>query len=239
MEREFADKVVVVAGGVGELGGAVTSGFVARGARVIVPFVSEMKLAAFVSQNPTAATDVKFQRVDLTNEKMVERFAADLKEKEGRIDILVNLTGGYEGGVPVTESEPHHFERMMAVNFTAIYFITRQLVPLMEDQGSGKIVNVGSRASLRGFAGGAAYSIAKAAVVRFTEALSDEVKHAGVNVNCILPSTIDTLRNRMDMSDARFEDWVTAADLAEVIFFLCSERSRAIHGAAIPVFGRA
>jgi NAD(P)-dependent dehydrogenase (short-subunit alcohol dehydrogenase family) len=238
MEREFENKVIIIAGGVGELGAPVTSGFVERGARVIVPFVSEMKVAAFVSQFPAAATQVKFQRVDLTNEKMVERFAGDLQAKEGRVDVLVNLTGGYEGGTSIAESEPSQFERMLAVNFTAVYLITRRIIPLMETQRPGKIVNVGSRAALRGFAGGAAYSIAKSAVVRFTEALSEEVKHAGVNVNCVLPSTIDTPRNRMDIPEARHEDWVTASDLAEVIFFLASERSRAIHGAAIPVFGR-
>lgn len=238
MEREFENKIVVIAGGVGELGGPVTSGFVERGARAIVPFVSEMKVASFVSQYPTVATQVKFQRVDLTNEKMVERFAAELKAKEGGVDVLVNLTGGYDAGIPVSESEPFQFERMMAINFNAIYLITRQLVPMMESRGAGKIVNVGSRAALRGFAGGAAYSIAKAAVLRFTEALSEEVKNAGVNVNCVVPSTIDTPRNRMDMHDAKFDDWVAAPDLAEVIFFLASDRARAIHGVAIPVYGR-
>ncbi|MEE8554790.1 MAG: SDR family oxidoreductase, partial [bacterium] len=97
----------------------------------------------------------------------------------------------------------------------------------------------GASAGLRGSAGHAPYSIAKSAVIRLTESLADEVKRDGINVNCVLPSIIDTRRNRMEMPDADADDWVTAAELAEVIFFLSSERARAIHGAAIPVYGRA
>lgn len=238
MNQEFENKVVVIAGGVGELGGPVTSGFLARGARVIVPFISEMKLAAFVGQYSMAATAVKFKRVDLTKEAMVDRFVSDLLESDGRIDVLVNLTGGYEPGRPVAESELFEFDRMLSVNFTAIYLLTRKVVPVMEKQGAGSIVNVSSRAGLRAYAGGAAYSIAKSAVLRFTEALAEELKGSGIHANCVLPSTIDTPRNRMEMHEADFNKWVTGADVAEVIFFLASERSRAIQGAAIPVFGQ-
>ena len=239
MEQEFANKVVVVAGGVGELGGPVTNGFVARGAQVTVPFISEMKLATFMSEYPLTATAVRFQRVDLANERMVEKFAKDLRRRVGTVEILVNLTGGFESGHVIAESEPSEFEQMLSVNFTSIYLLTRRIVPMMTEQRSGKIVNVASSAALQGYAGGAAYSIAKSAVVRFTEALSDEVKHAGINVNCVLPSLIDTPRNRMDLPDARHDHWVAPQDLAEVIFFLVSERARAIHGAAIPVYGLA
>jgi NAD(P)-dependent dehydrogenase (short-subunit alcohol dehydrogenase family) len=239
MELEFADKVIVVAGGVGQLGGPVTSGFVARGARVIIPFISEMKLAAFVSEYPAFANDVRFHRVDLANEKMVERFAKDLRRIEKRVDVLVNLTGGYEPNRPIVQSDLSEFTAMMKINFTSVYLLTRRIIHFMSEQGGGKIVNVGSRAALQGYSGGAAYSIAKSAVVRFTEALSDEVKYAGINVNCVLPGILDTPRNRAEMPDAPHHHWVAAEELAQVIFFLASERARAIHGAAIPVYGLA
>jgi NAD(P)-dependent dehydrogenase (short-subunit alcohol dehydrogenase family) len=237
MEQEFADKIVVIGGGVGELGGPVSTGFVARGAKVIIPFVSEMKLAAFVGKYPDAAKSIQFQRVDLAVAESVERFVKGLREREGRVDVLVNLTGGYRPGELVSDGGLYEYEAMWNINFAAIYHLTRALLPLMLERGAGSIVNVSSRAGLAGSAGNAAYSIAKAAVIRFTEALADEVKHQGIVVNCVLPSTIDTPRNRMEMPEAAHQEWVNAEDLAEVIWFLASPRARAIHGAAIPVYG--
>ena len=169
----------------------------------------------------------------------VRDFVEGVRKREGRIDVLVNLTGGYRREVEVAESESYDFTEMLNLNFTTVYTVTKAVLPQMFEAGGGKIVNVGSSAGLRGSAGHAPYSIAKSAVIRLTESLADEVKRDGINVNCILPSTIDTRRNRMEMPDADADDWVTAAELADVIFFLSSDRARAIHGAAIPVYGRA
>jgi NAD(P)-dependent dehydrogenase (short-subunit alcohol dehydrogenase family) len=239
MSPEFENKVVVIGGGVGELGGPVSSGFAARGAKVVIPFVSEMKLATFVGQYPDAAKSIRFQRCDLASPRAVEQFVESVRRNESRVDVLVNLTGGYRPGNIVAESGIGEFNAMLKMNFTTIYHLTRELLPLMVEQRSGQIVNVASRGGLTGYSGQAAYAIAKSAVMRFTEALSDEVKHNGIGVNCLLPSIIDTPRNRMEMPDARHDHWVRTEDLAEVIFFLASERSRAIQGASIPAYGLA
>ena len=82
-----------------------------------------------------------------------------------------------------------------------------------------------------------AYTAAKSTVMRLTEALSQEVRAQGVNVNAVLPSLIDTPRNRADMPDADFATWVSPHDLAEVVCFLSSDRARAVHGALVPVVG--
>src|SRR5262249_9953368 len=111
----------------------------------------------------------------------------------------------------------------------------RAVVPDMIRTKSGRIVNIGARAGLRGGARMAAYSASKSTVIRLTESLAEELKGQGVNVNCVLPSIIDTARNRADMPDADFSKWVRPADLARVIAFLASDDARAIHGAAIPV----
>ena len=73
--------------------------------------------------------------------------------------------------------------------------------------------------------------------MRLTESLSEEVKKQGINVNAVLPSLIDTPRNRADMPDANFSEWVSPVDLAKVICFLASDDSRAVHGALVPVAG--
>jgi NAD(P)-dependent dehydrogenase (short-subunit alcohol dehydrogenase family) len=107
----------------------------------------------------------------------------------------------------------------------------------MHRQGQGKVVSVAARAALEGKAKMAAYCVSKAAVITLTQSLAAENRHRNINVNCILPGTIDTPQNRADMPDSDFSKWVAPAALADVILFLCSEAARAVHGAALPVYG--
>lgn len=107
----------------------------------------------------------------------------------------------------------------------------------MIEQGQGKIIHVASRAALQGGSRMVAYSVAKSAVVRLTESASAELKRKGINVNCIVPGTIDTPQNREAMPDADRSRWVQPEAIADVMLFLASDASRAIHGAAIPVYG--
>jgi NAD(P)-dependent dehydrogenase (short-subunit alcohol dehydrogenase family) len=107
----------------------------------------------------------------------------------------------------------------------------------MLQQGSGKIVNVGARAALQGKARMAAYVASKSAVLRLTESMAAELKAKGINVNCIMPGTIDTPENREAMPKANHDKWVASAAIADVIRFLASDAARAVHGACIPVYG--
>ncbi|HKY93361.1 MAG TPA: SDR family oxidoreductase, partial [Nevskiaceae bacterium] len=103
--------------------------------------------------------------------------------------------------------------------------------------GGGRIVNIGATGGLTGKPNMGAYSVSKSAVIRLTEAMAAELREQGINVNCVLPSIIDTAPNRKAMPDADPKKWVAPADLASVIVFLSSDGARAIHGAAIPVVG--
>ncbi|MFN2302344.1 MAG: SDR family oxidoreductase, partial [Anaerolineales bacterium] len=125
------------------------------------------------------------------------------------------------------------------LNARTVFLTSRAAIPHFIDQGHGKIINIGARAALSGKPYMAPYIVSKSAVIRLTESMAAELKEfAGINVNCILPGTIDTMRNRQDMPDADFSKWVTPQALADVIVFLASEDARAINGASIPVFGR-
>jgi NAD(P)-dependent dehydrogenase (short-subunit alcohol dehydrogenase family) len=103
--------------------------------------------------------------------------------------------------------------------------------------GRGKIINVGAIAALSGKANMAAYIASKSAVIRITESMAAELREKGINVNCVLPSTIDTPQNRKDMPKADPKRWVAPEALADVVLFLASDAARAIHGASIPVAG--
>jgi len=104
--------------------------------------------------------------------------------------------------------------------------------------GGGRIVNVGAMAAMKAAAGMGAYAASKAGVAQLTEALADELKDQRITVNAVLPSTLDTPKNRLDMPQADFTRWVTPAQAAEVIAFLVSDKASAVTGALIPLTGR-
>jgi NAD(P)-dependent dehydrogenase (short-subunit alcohol dehydrogenase family) len=111
------------------------------------------------------------------------------------------------------------------------------VVPRLLERGGGKVVNVGAFAAQKGVAQMGAYVAAKSTVIRLTETMAAELREKNINVNCVLPTTLDTPENRASMPKADPARWVALPDLANVIAFLCSDAARAIHGAAIPVTG--
>lgn len=175
--------------------------------------------------------------VDLTQQAAVQGMVVRALERYGRIEVLVNTVGGYRGGTPAHETSLQDWEYMLDLNARTALIISQAVVPVMLNQGYGKIVHFGSRAALQGSARAAAYSASKSAVVRLTESLAAAVKRQGVNVNCVLPGTIDTPQNREEMPNADQSRWVAPEALADVILFLTSDAARAIHGAAVPVYG--
>jgi NAD(P)-dependent dehydrogenase (short-subunit alcohol dehydrogenase family) len=126
----------------------------------------------------------------------------------------------------------------MGLNLRSVFNMCRAVVPVMLDQGGGRIVNVSARAALEGKAAMGPYCASKAGVITLTETLAAENKHNGINVNCILPGTVDTPQNRAAMPDQDHDTWVPPEALADVIVFLASNAARCVTGAAIPVYGR-
>jgi NAD(P)-dependent dehydrogenase (short-subunit alcohol dehydrogenase family) len=155
----------------------------------------------------------------------------------GRIDVLVNTAGGYRAGIPVHETSLETWDFMLNLNARTAFITCRAVIPFMIQAGSGTIINIGARPGLKGVANAAAYGASKSAVIRLTESLSAELKRHGINVNCVLPGTIDTDKNREEMPNAKFDRWVKPEAIADIILFLASDAAMAIHGASIPVYG--
>jgi NAD(P)-dependent dehydrogenase (short-subunit alcohol dehydrogenase family) len=152
------------------------------------------------------------------------------------------IAGGGAGGMPIhAAKDDSTFETMMNANVATAYHALRALLPAMVEARAGSIVLVGSRAAVRPetSGGAAAYAASKAAVVAMAQAVAEEVKVAGVRLNAILPSTMDTPANRAAMPQADPAKWVSLESAAGVIAFLLSEASRDVSGAALPVYGRA
>jgi NAD(P)-dependent dehydrogenase (short-subunit alcohol dehydrogenase family) len=165
-----------------------------------------------------------------------ESIRAALKGVE-RVDVLCNIAGGFRMGTPVHETSDKDWNFLMDLNARTVVNMARVVVPLMLKAGAGKIVNVGAFAAQKGAAQMGAYVASKAAVIRLTETMAAELREKNINVNCVLPTIIDTPENRAAMPEADPRKWVAPEALADVIAFLCSDAARAIHGAAVPVAG--
>lgn len=233
---DFENKVVLITGAVGNLGSAVASAFATAGAKLALTDHSSGRLdASFDTLSPDE--HLFLNGIDVTDETSVAAMVEQTAERFGHIDVLVNTVGGYRAGAPVHETALETWDRMLNLNARSVFVVSRAVIPHLLEQGSGHIINVSARAALSGGKGTAAYSSAKSAVIRLTESMAAELKDKGINVNCVLPGTIDTPQNRQARPSADASRWVTPESLAQVILFLASPEANDIHGAALPVRG--
>ncbi len=234
---DFTNHVVIVTGAAGNLGVAVAHAFHAAKARLVLVDRDPDRLPHLFPDLVGLPDHYLAAPVDLIDEAAVKAMVGETLSRFGRIDVLANVAGGYRGGTPVHETPLATWDLLLNLNARTAYIASSAVIPAMLRQGSGKIVNVAARAALQGAAKLGAYSASKGAVIRLTEAMAAELKNDGINVNCVLPSTIDTPDNRAAMPKADPSRWVKSEALADVILFLASDAARAVHGAAIPVYG--
>lgn len=236
---DFANNVVMVTGAAGNLGRAVAQRFFAADAKLVLVDRAPDRLPREFPGLVGSADHLLATSVDLMDEAQVKAAAEAARNRFGRIDVLVNAVGGYSGGTPVHVTSLETWDLMLNLNTRTVLMACLAVIPSMIERASGKIINVGARAALKGSRRAAAYSASKCALMRLTESMSAELKTRGINVNCILPGTIDTPENRKAMPKADTSKWVEPQSLADVILFLASDAARAIHGASIPVYGTA
>jgi len=231
---DFINHTVVVTGAAGNLGRAVADAFAERGANlVLVDLRRESLDRTFGAENERRL----FAPTDLLDRGAVGRAVTQALARFGRIDVLCNIAGGFRMGERVHETSDETLSFLFDLNTRTLLHAVHAVVPHMLDRGGGKIVNVGAYAAQKGAAQMGAYCAAKGAVIRLTEAMAAELREKNINVNCVLPTIIDTPENRAAMPDADPGRWVAPSDLADAILFLASKGARAIHGAALPVTG--
>lgn len=227
-------EAVLITGASGNLGRAVAAAFAARGANLALLDRNRAHLdAAFGGESDRRM----LVAADLLDAGEVEAAVASVAARFGRIDALANIAGGFRMGTPVHATSDADWNFLFDLNARTVLHAARAVVPRMLAAGRGRIVNVGAFAAQKGAADMGAYVAAKSAVIRLTETMAAELRDKGINVNCVLPTIIDTPENRKAMPDADPARWVAPADLANVIAFLTSDAARAVHGAAVPVTG--
>ena len=237
MSAKFEGKVVLLAGGTGGLGRAVTLAFLEEGAKVVVTYRKQEELDALKIAAGVNTAQLDGVAVDVTDEPAVRQLIEKIVGKYRRLDAMVNTVGGYAGGTKLWELDTKVFEQMLALNLRSGYALSRAAVRAMLKEGHGAIVNVASKAAVDHAGGAAAYAASKSAAVALLDSLAEDLKGSGVRVNTILPSIIDTEVNRKAMPKADFTKWPKPEEIARVILFLCSDDAKVIRGAAIPVYG--
>lgn len=227
-------QTVMISGAAGNLGQAVAAAFAGQGARLVLLGRDVNTLHATFGDT---GADRLLLAADLLDAGQVAAALAAALARFGRIDALCNLAGGFRMGQAVHETTDNNWDFLQDINARTLLNTARAVVPHMLERGGGKIVNVGAFAAQKGAAQMGAYCAAKSGVMRLTEAMAAELREKNININCVLPTIIDTPENRAAMPGVDPSRWVAPKDLASVIVFLASDAARAIHGACLPVTG--
>jgi NAD(P)-dependent dehydrogenase (short-subunit alcohol dehydrogenase family) len=225
---------VIVTGAFGVLGAAVARRFAAQGAQLGLIDMGPVPAWASAEFGPP---HVLCGGINLADATAAGAAVRQVCERAGGLEALINVAGGFKWQL-LAAGSLEIWDAMFATNLKTAVIASSAALPYLGTRGAGRIVNIGAGAAARAAAGMGAYTASKAGVERLTESLAEELKDRNITVNCILPGTLDTPRNRADMPQADFGRWVAPEAVADVVLFLASEAARAVTGAAIPVFGR-
>jgi NAD(P)-dependent dehydrogenase (short-subunit alcohol dehydrogenase family) len=241
------DRVAIVTGGGDGIGGAISKLFAQHGALVEMAEKDSERADRTRRSIEEAGGRVHTQVVDVTDPAAVERMAADVLGRHGRVDVLINNVGDYRPLVRFEVSTPESWNEMYTVNLFHVFAVTRAFLGSMRERGRGSIVNIHSVEGLRGYPGDPVYAAMKAAVAHFTTSLAVSVGRDGIRVNGIGPDLtqspqVDYLRGFED-HEQLWSSWAPVGrlgwpeDQARVALFLASDQSGFITGHNVPVDG--
>jgi NAD(P)-dependent dehydrogenase (short-subunit alcohol dehydrogenase family) len=231
-------KTAIVTGGSGVIGSAVCQRLLEEGGTVVVAD-RHAPAADAVAALGDDSTRLHFHETDVTEEGSVAALVRETTSAHGGPHVLMNIAGGFRFGPAVDELAVADWDSMLDLNLKSAFLCMKHVLPVMKEQGYGRIVSVAARSGLKGDAMVAPYAVSKGGVILLTQSVADEVRSYDITVNAVLPSIVDTPANRTAMADADFGAWVPPRELAEVMLFLASDRARVISGAAVPVYNRA
>jgi NAD(P)-dependent dehydrogenase (short-subunit alcohol dehydrogenase family) len=230
--------VAVVTGGTGALGKTLLPLLVRRNFKLAVTYLIPEEATALEDTLGLDESQLLLRRVNASDSDAVGAFMQEAADTFGPFNVTASLVGGWAGGRMVDETDNVRFDRMLDLNLRSAFYTIRAAIPHMRDADWGRIVAVGSRASIDTPAGQAAFNIAKAGVVALIKTLAVELDDTPITANVVLPSVIDTKATRDALPYADYVKWPKPAEIAAVIDFLASENAQVINGAAIPVHGQ-
>jgi len=232
------NRVVLITGGTGNLGRAVSAAFAEQGAHLALVDRAADRLSQVIADLPGGDSQHGGFTGDLSTPEGVAGVFEAVLARFGRIDSVVHTVGGYAAGQPVHEAGVAVLDEMFALNVRPLYLVGGAAATHMLGRGDGgQIVFILAKAGLKGGKNAAAYTASKGAATRIMEAMAAELRDSGIAVNGISPSTIDTPLNRQSMPSSDFSKWVTPAQLAQACLMLCTG-DPGLYGVNLELFGR-
>ncbi|HEY7385395.1 MAG TPA: SDR family NAD(P)-dependent oxidoreductase [Beijerinckiaceae bacterium] len=231
---DFSGRTAVVTGASKGIGRAIAERLLGAGARV---WSWDLE--------PATGGPLQHVTVDVTDSAQISAALARISSEGGGIDILVNNAGFVGGTRPVEELDPAAWRRIVDVNLTGVFDVSRQVVPVMRRAGWGRIVNIASLAGKEGTPGLSAYSAAKAGVIALTKSLGKELADTGIRVNCVAPAAVATdILAQMDpaaveamIAKSPLKRLGTVDEVADLVLWLCSEACSFSTGAVFDLSG--
>jgi 2-deoxy-D-gluconate 3-dehydrogenase len=244
---DLKGRVAIVTGGNGGIGLGMARGMAEAGARVVVAGRNRDKNARAVAELASLGTEAIAVEVDVTQPASVAALVARSRERFGRVDVLVN-NAGTNIRKPPHEVSLEEWRLVLDTNLTSAFLASQAVYPLMQAQGGGKVINIGSMMSIFGASFAPAYAASKGGIVQFTKAAASAWARDNIQVNAVLPGWIDTdLTRRAREQVAGLNEtvlkrtpagrWGVPDDLAGIAVFLAGPASDFVTGTAIPVDG--
>ena len=229
---EFLNNVVYVSGAAGNLGQAVTKAFLSKGAYVVaLDIINQTLQKAYSGTSDRIST----YAIDLTDPVACKALFSCLAKEQKIADILCALTGGFAMGDPVHQTPIETMSQLLEFNVLTLVTLTSATVPFLQRKDGDKIITIGASAALSGLPNMGAYCASNSALMKLTESISAELKCNDFNVNCILPTIINTPPNRAAMPDVDPKGSETPESIAELIGHLSSGAARDGHGEMVRV----
>lgn len=238
------DKIAIVTGAGQGIGRGIAEKLAAEGATVVVSDVNEATGRETAEALGGQATGVP---ADVTSRESVQAMADQVRERFGRIDVLVNNAGWDKAG-PFVDSDPSDWDKIIQINLYGVLNTSKAVLPIMVEQGAGAVVNLASDAGRVGSSGEAVYSAAKGGVISFSKTIAREMARHQIRANCVCPGPTDTaLFASVTGDNPKLRDSLIKAiplrrlaqpaDLANVVAFLASDEAAYITGQTVSVSG--
>jgi len=228
------NKTVLITGGTGALGHVVAEHCLREGANVATSFLSETELTRL---EESFRKNVMLVRADVTDDEDVAALFQQVEKKHGKVDVLINIVGGFLPQTFVKDVTTKNWDLMMNMNLRSAFLCSREFLQRIGNASYGRIISFGAMPALKPSAGRAPYAISKMGVILLTQILGEELKNTGITANAIAPSILKTKANMESMPKENFSTWVTPEEVSEMILFLCSEKGKPINGVCVPMFG--
>ena len=228
------DRIVLITGAAGSLGPTVCRAFAGAGASLVLAGSKIEPLDQLAAELALPAQRVFTYAANLTDPESVKGLAEAVKNKFGRVEVVIHLVGGYKGGVALADLELADVESMLDQHLRTTFHVARAFVPLMTANGWGRFIHISTPVGQTPNAKQGAYAIAKGAQDTLMLTLAQELKGSGVTANCVQVKSIETA----PPDPAKPRAGTTPAEIAAALLWLCSDEADATNGARIVAFGR-